>query len=380
MVYFHRVTPAVMVNELQSEFGGSTALIGLLSSAYFYSYTLVQIPVGYLTDRIPARILIGSGLMLASAGSVAFGFARTFAQAMTARTITGLGVATVLVPSYKILGIAFGERYTTANGLLMSAGALGSLAATSPLVALMQLIGWRNTFFFAAGVSAAVALSCITLINGPWDAERKSIKGGIDFKSMAKLLPISIVPGFILFFMYGTLVSYQGLWGVPFLMKAYGMNKPEASGIMLLISLGTAIAGAGIGALTGSGKVKERSLGLASCLIFLMCWIPMLLPASRASEKLVTLSALLIGGSHIIALILINNYVRTKIDVKLRGSVLGMNNMITLLGGAVFQPLMGFAISAPVGYQGAFALGAAGAMAAFFLMRRLMSPDYKTAI
>lgn len=51
VVYFQRVSPAVVADRLAYTFGISAVSLGLLSSAYFYSYAIMQIPVGVLSER-----------------------------------------------------------------------------------------------------------------------------------------------------------------------------------------------------------------------------------------------------------------------------------------------------------------------------------------
>lgn len=374
LVYFHRVTPAVMVNELMAEFGGSAAIIGLLSSAYFYTYTLSQIPVGFLSDRISPRYLIGLGIVLAGFSSAAFGMSENLTAAIIFRALTGLGVSAVLVPSYKILGVAFGERFMTANGILMASGAFGALGATSPLVLIMQEFGWRAAFYIIAAVSMLVGLLCICLIKAPWETGGSRAASGFDFRTFAKLLPVALVPGVIAFFKYGPLVSYQGLWGVPFLMDVYGMAKLGASQLILLISLSMIAAGLSMSFITGSLGLGPKKLAIAMASLFAACWIPLLLPASGLAKALLYVSAALMGGSDIVVLVLMNNAVRTTTDVSVRGTVLGMINSITLAGGALYQPMMGlFVNGTPVGYTRAFSLGFAGASFAAFLVYRYMN-------
>ena len=50
-VYFHRVSTAIVSTDLEATFGVGAASIALLSSAYFYAYTIMQLPSGLLTDR-----------------------------------------------------------------------------------------------------------------------------------------------------------------------------------------------------------------------------------------------------------------------------------------------------------------------------------------
>ena len=381
LVYFHRVTPAVMVNELMAEFGGTAALIGVLSSTYFYAYTAMQIPVGYMTDRLPLRLLIGLGTILAGISSVLFGVAGSMGAALVARTLTGLGVSAVLIPSYKILSVAFGDRFMMANGILMAAGAAGALGASSPLAMLIEAYGWRSTFYIIAVASFVVGALCLAFIRGPWDgrneasrrADRAEVgKGG----GALGHLRHALLPGTVTFFKYGPMVAFQGLWGVPFLMASYSMTKVAASQVLFLLSVSTIAGGLLLGPLTSLAKLGQGTLLKASSLLFMLCWIPMVLRPSAQALSGIYASMAVMGAADIIVLISINNYIRRTTTEQVRGTVLGMTNMMTLLGGAIYQPVMGLFVNGGAsGYTSAFLLCLAGAAisltAALFLSRKL---------
>ena len=54
----HRISPGVYASELMREFNTSASVLGLLSSSYFYTYGLLQIPVGFMCDRFrPGRVM-----------------------------------------------------------------------------------------------------------------------------------------------------------------------------------------------------------------------------------------------------------------------------------------------------------------------------------
>ena len=378
LVYFHRVTPAVMVNELMAEFGGTAALIGILSSTYFYAYTAMQIPVGYMTDRLPLRLLIGLGTMLAGISSILFGVAGNMVTALIARTITGLGVSAVLIPSYKILSVAFGERFMMANGILMAAGAAGALGASSPLAILMDAYGWRTTFYIIAAASFLAGSLCLAFIKGPWDsrnaASRRTDKG--EGGSAIGHLKHALLPGTVTFFKYGPMVAFQGLWGVPFLMASYSMAKVTASQVLFLLSISTIAGGLLVGPLMSLARVGQGTLLKASSLLIIFCWIPMVLKPSAQVLSVIYASMAVMGAADIIVLISINNYIRRTTTEQVRGTVLGMTNMMTLLGGAIYQPVMGLFINgAASGYISAFLLCLAGSVisftAALFLSKKL---------
>ena len=70
--FFQRVAPAVLTQELMSEFGLAATSLGQLSALYFYSYVALQIPVGILVDAWGPRRLLSLGALGAGMGSLLF--------------------------------------------------------------------------------------------------------------------------------------------------------------------------------------------------------------------------------------------------------------------------------------------------------------------
>ncbi|HOP41243.1 MAG TPA: MFS transporter, partial [Geobacteraceae bacterium] len=95
LVFFHRLCPAVVAVDMMRDLHASGALVGLLGSAYFYPYALMQIPTGLLSDSWGPRRTISLFLVLACAGSLILGMAPSSAWAVTGRVLVGLGVSTL---------------------------------------------------------------------------------------------------------------------------------------------------------------------------------------------------------------------------------------------------------------------------------------------
>lgn len=369
LVSFHKVTPAVMVDDLMAEFNGTPALIGVLSSVYFYAYMIMQIPIGFMADRVNPMHMIGLGTLLAGLGSVLFGFAKDMSFATIARAITGIGVSGVLVPSCKMLGLAFGDRFVLANGTLMAIGSLGSMAAASPLALLIGAFGWRSAFFLAAGASIIVGFICFVPRLSHGNGREGEPREVADIPSLLRLVPSALLPAFISFFRYGPFVAYQGLWGVPFLIDVHGMSKVGASEVMMLLSVSTIIASMAAGSLTGRLKLRPRTIDIAAASLLVLSWVPMLLPASIGAKTLLYTSACIMGGADIMILLMTNNYIRQRVDVKARGTVMGIVSTMTFAGGAIFQTMMGLFVDGTFfGYRNAFILGLVSAVISFVLV------------
>ena len=75
LVFFHRLCPAVIALDIQSSFGISGTVLGVLGSAYFYSYAIMQLPTGLMADSWGPRKTVSVFFILAGIGSILMGIA-----------------------------------------------------------------------------------------------------------------------------------------------------------------------------------------------------------------------------------------------------------------------------------------------------------------
>ncbi len=134
LVFFHRLAPAVVAVDMMADLKTGGALMGLLASAYFYPYALMQIPAGLLSDTWGPRRSVVAFFSVAAAGSILLGFTQNVTMAITARVLVGLGVAMVFIPTLKILTRWFeAHEFSRMTSLLMSLGGVGAFTASTPL-------------------------------------------------------------------------------------------------------------------------------------------------------------------------------------------------------------------------------------------------------
>ena len=110
LVYFHRLCPAVVAVDMMRDLHTGGALLGLLGSAYFYPYALMQLPAGLLSDSWGPRRTITLFFSIAFVGSLLLGLAPSLFWAIVGRTLVGLGVSMLFVPTMKVLAEWFRIR------------------------------------------------------------------------------------------------------------------------------------------------------------------------------------------------------------------------------------------------------------------------------
>lgn len=132
---------------------------GMLSVAGTLSYTLMQIPAGYLSDRFGPGRLFFIGLLGWSSLAIVFGLAHVFWLALLVQFVAGTFRALLFVPGLALIASWFPPgRRATSMSLFMLGGFTGTivLALVGPLLA--ALYGWRAAFIFFAVLGVGAAL------------------------------------------------------------------------------------------------------------------------------------------------------------------------------------------------------------------------------
>ncbi len=139
---------AITVPDFRSYFGLSNTQRGLMNSAFFWSYALLQIPAGWLVDRFGVKYPYALGFVFWSLVSAATGFSQTLTQLFTLRLLLGAGEAVVAPASLRWIRVHIPESQRgLAVGIYMAGTKIGP-AVGAPIAAyLIVAYGWRSMFF-----------------------------------------------------------------------------------------------------------------------------------------------------------------------------------------------------------------------------------------
>lgn len=139
---------------IRDQFALSNAQLGLLLSAFFWSYTPAQLPAGWLAERLDARRVLAAGLAVWGAATALTGLATGFAMLLVLRVMLGIGESVMYPASFKILAReALDGQRGRANGFLAAGLFAGPAFGTLAGGLLMAWLGWRVVFFAFGCVS-----------------------------------------------------------------------------------------------------------------------------------------------------------------------------------------------------------------------------------
>jgi sugar phosphate permease len=354
--FFHRFAPAAVSADLQSTFHASAAALGGLAATYFYVYTVMQIPTGILVDTMGPRRVVAIGGVIGGAGSLLFGMADTLAVASIGRLLVGLGVSVTFISLLKLNAAWFHDRhFATMAGVTLMLGNAGSLLAAAPLAWALGYVSWRTVFVTVGVFSLLLAvLAWFFVRNNPGEAGLPSLRE-LDGKAahpphtghwydglLIILKNRATWPGlWVNMGLSGSLFAFGGLWAVPFLRDAYGMDRAAATNHTTLLLAGFAIGAFFIGTLSDR-LGRRKPVMIAGALGYCLCWLPLLL--GLPLNGVIGYSLFLAMGLCAPSFTLSWSCAKEVNPPALSGMATSVVNVGGFLGAAMLQPLVGWAI------------------------------------
>ncbi len=352
LAFFQRVTPAVITKELMAEFAIGAAALGNLSAFYFYTYVGIQIPTGLLVDRFGPRRILTLGAAVSALGTLAFALAPTYALAGLGRLLVGASVGVAFVAMLKLAAHWFApSRFAMLSGLSLFIGILGAIGAGAPLRIAADVFGWRSAMLGGAVVSALLCVATWFIVrNDPSErgyashaAPHPPASGPSVFAGLRTVLGYRNVR--LLFFVAGgftaPMLTFAGLWGVPFLTTHYGLATTQAAMVTSATLLAWGVGGPVFGALSDRMR-RRKPIYLFSLLVSIVGWsVVWLVPGLPLALLIATM--LLTGffsGSVIIAFA----WAKESTPGHLAGTTSGVANMGNMIGGMIMQPAVGWVL------------------------------------
>lgn len=353
LVYFHRMAPGVVAENLMAAFQTTGSKLGTLSALYFIVYACMQIPSGIIADTLGTRISVIGGNLIAGLGSICFGLADTFAMACLGRFLVGLGVSVIFVSIMKSNSLWFAERvFGFMSGLTLLIGNLGSVLAARPLAALLAFFSWRAVFIAIGVLSLALACLAVIIVRNkpqdlgfaapnPYGAPSPGKPRQQWWRSLLSVVAtLRIWPGFwVQFGMIGGLYSFMGLWGIPFLRDVFAVERSFAADHITVMLLAFAFGAMFFGWF--SDRIGKRKPLLLFCVfLYLAVWLVLLfLPWTPGISGMLLFAAMGLAGS---GFVLTFAAAKELIDPNLSGMAVSVVNTGCFIGTALMQPLFGF--------------------------------------
>lgn len=349
--FYQRVAPAVITAELTQAFDLTAAALGNLSAFYFYSYVAMQIPTGILADRLGPRRLLTAGCVVAAIGTAVFASAPTVFWANAGRLLIGGSVGVAFVAMLKLASHWMPpRRFALASGAALAIGVFGAVFAGAPLRMLVDQFGWRAVMWVSGAITLLIAIATWWIVrDDPAERDCRSYYSGEAhdssgkesvFASLAAALRYRNVV--LLFFIPGGMsamvLTFAGLWGVPFLTTHYALSPTRAAALCSTMMVTWAIASLAYGA--ASDRIGRRKpLFIGGVAISLVLWATLIYVRDLPVALLMPLLAAIgfFSGCFIISFA----FAKESVPARMAGTVSGFANMGVIQGPMYMQPLVG---------------------------------------
>lgn len=160
-MYADRTILNPIMKDIQLEFGLSATQLGLLNSAFFLSYALLQVPAGILGDRIGKKKVLVPGFIFFGIFTAVSGLMKSFTALLFARTMTGAGQASYYGPQYGLSSEQIPAERRTLGSAVINCGMAFGLALgmmVSSYLVYDQGYNWRVPFFVMSIPTVVIAL------------------------------------------------------------------------------------------------------------------------------------------------------------------------------------------------------------------------------
>lgn len=183
--YMDRANLSVAAPLLKHEFGLGPVEMGVLFSAYAWTYVIANIPGGWVVDRFGSRVMYALAVLIWSAFTVAQGFAGRFATIFGLRLGVGVAEAPTFPVNNRVVSIWFTQRERgTATSVYLVGQYIGMAALTPALFWIAHRFGWRAIFWGTGAIGLLWAGVWYLLYRDPdacsWvsEAELRHIRDG----------------------------------------------------------------------------------------------------------------------------------------------------------------------------------------------------------
>jgi MFS family permease len=343
--YLLRIQPSVMVPELMRQFSISADKFGVIISLYYIAYTPMQVVVGVMTDLYGPRYILSFAVIVCTIGSFLFAIADNLYLAGAGRFLIGFGSAFAFVSALKLASIWLPlNRFALFAGLVTALGMVGGMVGAIGLTHLVKVVGWKATVYGGSILGAILTPIIWMVIRDKQEASATKQSSKIAYKETFYGLKVILfnwqawAAGLVGCVLYMSLSVFAELWGIPFLKEVYHLDPNQAAVTVSMVFLGWLIGAP----LTGwiSDRIQKRRFPLLFGCILSAIAISWVIYFPNTPLILVKVLLFLFGVFSSIEVVCFAVGRETS-PRHVSGAAVSFINLLVMLGGMAFQPLVG---------------------------------------
>ena len=383
--YIDRSNLAIAAELIKHEILISDWQLGLLLSAFFWTYALMQIPAGWLVDRFDVKWVFAAGFFVWSASTAITALLHGFVALLIIRVILGLGESITFPSCGKILGSYFTDRHRGfANSILMVGLALGPALGMWVGGRAVGRFGWRP-FFLILGLAGLLWLPlwsvCMPRRTDAPSRAQMSMAGYFDILARRSAWGTCVGQASINYFLY-----FLVTWLPSYLQRGRHLSLHDVANAGGMLFLASAISSAVTGKLSdrwiragASPTLVRKGLMLFGHVGIGICLAITVLASGPLFTAMLVLTGAFLGIS------VCNSWAISQMlaGPRMVGRWIGVQNFVGNLGGAIAPALTGFILGKTGSFYWPFLITAVvawiGGVSWWFVVGPLDEVDWERA-
>lgn len=346
--YADRMVMSTSLLPISHEFALNAREAGMLLSAFYISYALMQLVGGWLSDRIGSRIVVVLCIVMWSVFTGATSLAWSFVSLLAIRFLFGVGEGSFSPASSVTVAEVFPKpERARAKSFLISTFYLGNAAGSGMIVMTVAKFGWRGSFVMLAVIGVFVAAVLWMSLKGGMSGQRRQKSE----RARAVWRPVLRMPMAwrlcVIWFFTSVLQTGVQSWMPSYLLKTYGIDLLHVGLALTVINLIAFGGGFFVGTLLDRyGSTYERTFLVMGALMSTVFFALMI--TTRTMSLLLAYWALFLLSFNFVYATVFAAPLR-HVPEHLIGSTSGLMNFGGQMGNTITPVAMGTLIAASGG-------------------------------
>lgn len=349
IIWIYRAMLSPIYSEIQGTVGPQTnAAMGIIASCYFFGYTAMQIPSGFLVDKFGQKKVLIPGFIIFALGALSIALSKSMSTIYLGSVCAGIGCGTYYGAAFSLTTQhvpAAKKGFSTA--IVNSGSAVGFIIGmiTSSYIVKTLKMPWQTMVFISSALIFLLVIWFAFMIKNtnPVRIDKQEKASNVKVTNLSgekhSLFSLNMISCYILYFC--TCYAYYMIvtWLPKFLEAERGITGGLVGVIVSMISV-TAVPGALLFAYLSDKKREKKAyiiIGLESA-AFVLVAVSMLAPGTVSLAMILLLYGFL--GKMAVDPVLIS-YVSDKADKKSLATTLGTFNFFGMSSSIVAPALTG---------------------------------------
>lgn len=342
--FFIQLSSGMVMTAIMHDFALTASEVGLLSSAYYYVYTALQIPVGMLFDRKNTRVLITVTCLISSIGCLLFAISPDFISLMVTRLLIGASSAFAFVGLSHILRQHFKpQQFGVMIGLSETLAFLATVIFMLVMGTASHSIQWRHIMLNTGYIGLVITLLSATLL--PRRDTLPVLQGRSIWKELYALCAnkTAWINGAYISLGFTLITVFGAMWAIPFIQLKTGCSLLTAGLIDAMLFLGAGLSCPLFGILDARTSHRKTLLFLSYVITAIVLTLTLFAPMSNLWALGGCFGLMgLTSGAYMLGYSIANDISPPESQ----STSTGFANTLAMLSAPLLQPVVGYVLDA----------------------------------